>query len=152
MNPTRLLTRILATGLAIAAAATLTAFGSNDVTKTRIERSLAPTFANLYVQRSLILGETGVTTAGVTATASCDRGGPKVPDVGPGADWICMVTYHDDHNQVQNGKFELQVKADCTYVAGGPSKLVGLATITNTAGKDAPNPAFEFDGAFDPHG
>jgi hypothetical protein len=151
VNPTRLLTRSLVVGVAIAAAATLTAFGSNDVTRSRIERSLAPTFANLYVQRSAILGETGVTVAGVAASASCDRGGPKVPDVGPGADWICMVTFHDDKNQVQNGKFELQVKADCTYVAGGPSKLVGLATLTNQAGKDVPNPAFEFDGGFDPH-
>ncbi|GAA3290792.1 hypothetical protein GCM10020218_062250 [Dactylosporangium vinaceum] len=34
--------------------------------------------------------------------------------------------------------------------AGGPSKLVGLATITDTHGNDVTNPVFELDGAFDP--
>jgi hypothetical protein len=148
----RLLTRGLTVGLVAAAiAAALTGCGSPDVTKARLERSLAPTFANLYVQRAAILGETGVTVAGTAATADCDRGGPKVADVGPGANWICMVTFHDDHGQVQTGKFELHAKADATYIAGGPSKLIGLATLTDTTGKDIPNPAFEFDGAFDPN-
>jgi hypothetical protein len=40
---------------------------------------------------------------------------------------------------------------DC-YTAGGPSKLVGLLTITDAHGNDVPNPVFEFDGCFDPHG
>jgi hypothetical protein len=35
-------------------------------------------------------------------------------------------------------------------VAGGPSKIIGRATITETHGKDTPNPVFEFDGAIDP--
>jgi hypothetical protein len=63
-----------------------------------------------------------------------------------------MVTFHDDHHQVQTGKFEVQIKADSTYVAGGPSKLIGQATITDTSGKDVPNPVFEFDGALNPNG
>lgn len=32
----------------------------------------------------------------------------------------------------------------------GPSKLIGLATITDRQGKDVPKPVFEFDGCFDP--
>ncbi|MDX3075778.1 hypothetical protein [Streptomyces sp. MI02-7b] len=62
-----------------------------------------------------------------------------------------MVTFHDDTHHVEIGKFEPQVKADSTYVAGGPSKLIGLATITDKTGKDVPNSVFEFDGAFDPN-
>jgi hypothetical protein len=152
MTRNRLPTRGLTVALALAAAATLTAFGSPDVTKTRIEKAIAPTFANLYVQRATILGESGITVAGVGATADCDRGGPKIADVGPGADWICMITFIDDHGQQQVGKFEVNAKTDSTYVAGGPSKLVGLAILTDKTGKDVPNPAFEFDGAFDPAG
>jgi hypothetical protein len=151
MTPTRLITRGLAIGLAVTTAASLTACGRPDVTKARLEQSLAPIFANLYVQRASILGEPGVTVASVAAAAACDRGGPKIADVGPGADWVCMVNFHDDRGQVQDGKFELQVKADATYVASGPSKLIGLATITDKAGKDFPNPVFEFDAAFDPN-
>ena len=128
----------------------LTGCGAQDVTKARLEKSLVPTFENLYVQRAAILGEKNVTAASTAASASCDRGGPKVADVGPGADWICMMTFTDDHGQQQTGKFEVHAKADSTYVAGGPSKLIGLATITDTHGKDVPNPVFEFDAAFDP--
>jgi hypothetical protein len=152
MNRNRLLTGSLTFLIAAAAVTASTAFySSHDVTKTRLERSLAPTFANLYVQQAAILRKPGVTVAGTAASAHCDRGGPKVADVGPGADWICMVTFRDDTHHVQTGKFELQVKADSTYVAGGPSKLIGLATITDKTGKDVPNPVFEFDGAFDPN-
>ncbi|MFF5225850.1 hypothetical protein [Dactylosporangium sp. NPDC000521] len=137
--------------LAVAAVFAATAGrGGEDITKARLERAIAPTFANLYVQRSAILGKTGVTAASTDAHAACDRGGPKVPDAGPGANWICMITFTDDAGQRQEGKFEVTANADATYVAGGPSKLVGLATITDTRGNDVTNPAFEFDGAFDP--
>jgi hypothetical protein len=151
MTPTRLLTGTLAAGLAVAAAGALTGCGGPDATKTRLERAIAPTFANLYVQRAAILGQPGVTVASVAASADCDRGGPKVADVGPGPGWICMIAFHDDKGQLQSGKFEVQAKADATYVAGGPSKLVGTATITDKNGHDVPNPVFEFDGAFDPN-
>ncbi|NUS17127.1 MAG: hypothetical protein HOY69_38000 [Streptomyces sp.] len=152
MNRTRLIK--IGLGLAVAAAAitATTAAGTPDVTKVRAEKALAPTFANLYVQQSHILGIPGITVAGIDASAKCDRGGPKVADVGSGADWICMVTFHDDHHKIQTGKFEVQIKADSTYVAGGPSKLIGQATITDKSGKDVPNPVFEFDGALDPNG
>lgn len=155
MNRTRLFIRsaTLAVAVAVAAVAATTAFGdTQDVTGPRVERSLAATFANLYVQQAAMLGVPGMTVGGVAATATCDRGGPEVADVGPGADWICLVTFHDNHRQVQTGKFELQVKANSTYVAGGPSKLIGPAAITDRNGNDVPNPVFEFDGAFDPNG
>ncbi|MBM0225828.1 MULTISPECIES: hypothetical protein [Micromonospora] len=148
MNPLR--TSVLAAGLAVAAAASLAGCGQPDVTKTRLERAIGPAFANLYVQRADLLGEPGVTVAGIGASAACDRGGPEVADVGPGPDWICMIHFTDDHGQPQDGKFEVQAKADATYVAGGPSKLIGQATLTDSHGHDVPNPVFEFDGAFDP--
>ncbi|MDJ0347326.1 hypothetical protein QMK19_37345 [Streptomyces sp. H10-C2] len=150
MNRTRLLTRGLGLGIVAAAVATTTALGTPDVTKVRVEHALAPTFANLYVQQAAILGVPGITVEGTAASAACDRGGPKVADVGSGADWICMVTFHDHHGTVQTGTFELQVKAEAAYVAGGPSKLIGLVTITDKSGKDVPNPVFEFDGSLNP--
>ncbi|WP_426502631.1 hypothetical protein ACPPVO_33995 [Dactylosporangium sp. McL0621] len=154
MYRTTLRTRLLGPTAAVAAVAAVFAAtagrGGEDITKARLERAIGPTFANLYVQRSAILGKTGVTVASIDAHTTCDRGGPKVPDAGPGANWICMITFTDDGGQRQEGKFEVTANADATYVAGGPSKLVGLATITDTHGNDVTNPAFEFDGAFDP--
>ena len=135
---------------AVAGTLALSACGSPDVTRPRLEAALAPTFANLYVQQAGILGHPGVTVSSIGAKASCDRGGPKVADVGPGADWICMVRWRDDKAAEQDGKFELQVRSNSCYTAGGPSKLIGLATITDRRGTDVPNPVFEFDGCFDP--
>jgi hypothetical protein len=154
MHRTTLRTRVLgpaAIVLAVAAVFAATAGrGGEDITRARLEHAIGPTFANLYAQRSAILGKPGVTVASIDAHAACDRGGPKVADAGPGANWICMITFTDDAGQRQEGKFEVTANADATYVAGGPSKLVGLATITDIHGTDVTNPAFEFDGAFDP--
>jgi hypothetical protein len=151
---TRIRTRAVSVAAALIAVVALFGVtagrGGEDITRPRLERAIAPTFANLYVQRATLLGEPGVTVASIAAQAACDRGGPKVRDVGPGPDWICMITFTDDQGQRQQGKFEVQARADATYVAGGPSKLVGPATITDVHGNDVPNPAFEFDGAFDP--
>ncbi|MCW2778195.1 MAG: hypothetical protein JWN17_1920 [Frankiales bacterium] len=147
----RTLSRSLGTLVAVGATLALSACGTSDVTAPRLQKALAPTFANLYVQRAGILGETGITTATVAPKATCDRGGPKVADVGPGADWICMISFTDDAGVRQDGKFEVQAKANSTYTAAGPSKLIGLVMITDVrTGKDVPNPVFEFDGAFDP--
>jgi hypothetical protein len=147
----RTLLRRTTAGVAAAAGVlALAGCGSPDVTRPRLEASLAPTFANLYVEQAGILGHPGVTVASVGARASCDRGGPKVADVGPGADWICMVSFHDDKGAEQDGKFEVQARSNSCYTAGGPSKLIGLATIPDRSGNDVPNPVFEFDGCFDP--
>jgi hypothetical protein len=147
MNRSRLLPLVVPAVLAIAFGS-LIGRGGPDVTRTRLEHAIAPTFANLYVQRAKIVGEPGVTVTSIAASARCDRGGPTVRDVGPGPDWICQIAFHDDHGQTQNGKFEVQAKADATYVAGGPSKLVGQATLTDRVGRTVPNPVFEFDGAY----
>ena len=61
-----------------------------------------------------------------------------------------MIQYRDEKGAPQDGKFEVQAKSDSCYVASGPSKLIGLVTVTDTHGQDVPNPVFEFDGCFDP--
>lgn len=154
---TRLLTRrtlgsaalILVVLAALAAAAN---GGTSDVTKARLERNLPKTFSNLYVQQARLLGHKGITVKSLNAKASCDKGGPKVADHGPGADWICLMAWSDPNVPLPDGsaKFELNVHANDCYTAGGPSKFVGQLTITDARGHDVPNPVFEFDSCFDP--
>jgi hypothetical protein len=134
----------------LAVALTLIVLGKPDITKTRVEDSLNPSFSNLYVQQQQILGHPGVTTAAMKTTSSCDRGGPKVPDVGAGPDWSCLVDFVDNTGTPQEGKFELQIHANSCYTAGAPAKLLGSFTITDTAGAEVPNPVNAFDVCFDP--
>jgi hypothetical protein len=134
---------VIAVGAGIAATI---AGGKPEIARAGLEKALAPTFANLYVLQAGILGISGITTATIGATTSCDKGGPKIADVGAGPNWICMMSFTDNHGQHQDGKFEVTVKTDATYVAGGPSKIIGLATIADPHGHDVPNPVFEFDG------
>lgn len=146
--------RLLAAVLAGAALLGLSACGGSTVTRARLERSLPQTFANLYVQQAKLLGHRGITTRSLDAKAQCDKGGPKVADRGPGADWICQMTWKDPNIPAGTlpGKFEVNAHSNDCYTAGGPSKIIGLLTITDTHGRDVDNPVFEFDGCFDPHG
>lgn len=132
------------------AALALVAVGKQDITKTRVENSLNPAFSNLYVQQQQILGHPGVTVAGMKTTSTCDRGGPQDPDIGAGPDWICLVDFVDNTGAQQEGKFELQIHANSCYVAGGPAKLLGSFTITDTSGAEVPNPVNAFDVCFNP--
>src|SRR4051794_7764744 len=143
-------------GIAVAGVAIglLVARSHTTVTQARIERALPPTFAHLYVQQAELLGHQGVTVQTLHARAQCDKGGAKVPDQGPGNNWICLMSWHDPNidQTVLPGKFEVNIHSNDCYTAGGPSKIIGLATITDKHGNDASNPVFEFDGCFDPHG
>jgi hypothetical protein len=156
MNTTlipRFLPRLAFLVAAAVALVSLSACGSSDVTRARLERNLPQTFSNLYVQQAKLLGHKGVTVASLHAQAQCDKGGPKAPDRGPGADWICLMRWNDPNVPLPDGsgKFELNTHSNDCYTAGGPSKLVGLITITDKHGKDVDNPVFEFDSCFDPN-
>src|SRR3954451_12862608 len=149
----RRLTRTVSLLGLLAVAAALAGCGSSDATKARLERSLPQTFANLYVQQAKLLGHKDITVRSLHARAQCDKGGAKVADRGPGADWICLMSWKDPNVPLPDGygKFEVNAHSNDCYTAGGPSKLVGLITITDTHGNDVDNPVFEFDSCFDPH-
>lgn len=150
----RILPRLLTAFALGAAISAVGACGGSVVTRPRLERSLPETFSNLYVQQAKLLGHQGVSVQSLNARAYCDKGGPKVADHGPGADWTCLMTWHDPTVPLVDGtgKFELNVHSNDCYTASGPSKIVGLLTITDTQGSDVLNPVFEFDSCFDPKG
>jgi hypothetical protein len=129
--------------------------GGSSVTQPRLERSLPVTFANLYADQAKLLGHKGVTPASLNAKAMCDKGGAVEDNVGPGSNWNCLVSWTDPNNPMPvegYGKFEVSVHSNGCYTAGGPSKLVGFQTLTDTRGREVTNPVYEFDGCFDPQG
>jgi hypothetical protein len=128
--------------------------GGSSVTQARLERSLPTEFANLYADQAKLLGHQGVTPSSLNATAMCDKGGAVEDNIGPGSNWNCLVSWTDPNNPMPPegyGKFELDVHSNGCYTAGGPSKLVGFQTITDTRGNEVNNPVYEFDGCFDPN-
>ena len=149
----RLLAAATLTAAVIIAATAVTAHATSPITRPRLERDLPVAFSHLYVKQAAILGRTGITVDSLHARAMCDKHGPKVPDVGPGGDWTCLMSWSDPRVSMPDGwgKFELNVHSNGCYTATGPTKLVGFLTISDTAGRDVTNPVFEFDSCFDPN-
>ena len=143
---------VLAGLLGVVAIASASSHGST-VTRARLERALPATFARQYGQQATLLGHRGVTATSLHATAMCDKHGPRVADVGPGSDWVCLMSWQDPNVPMPTegyGKFEVTVRSNDCFTAGAPSKLVGFPTLTDTKGREVTNPASEFDGCFDP--
>lgn len=135
----------------------LSACGPVDVTPQRLEASITTVFPNYYVQQQAMLGHPPVTAAALGAKASCDKGGPSIPDKGAGNDWICLVDwtdpiggihYTDADAKTGASKFELKVSSNGCYIAGGSTKTFGPVQIQGPDGKFFANPVSEFDGCF----
>jgi len=148
MNP--LIVRVGTLAVGAAAVVALIGAGHPDVTKARLEKSLLQVYPNLYVQQAAILGRPNVTRASMAARTSCDRGGPKVKDVGSGSDWICYVDFTDNTGKRQHAKMEVTAKSNACYVATGPSRITGPLRLTDTQNRDVLNPVFEYDACYDP--
>lgn len=140
---------IVAVGLGGLAVAT---GGGSDITRPRLERSVAASFSNVYAQRATLLGARGVTPASLHTRAMCDKG-PGVAQSGPGTTWNCLMSWTDPDVPMPSsgyGKFELTVHSNGCYTVGSPSSLLGYQTMTDTRGRTVPNPVSEFDGCLDP--
>jgi ABC-2 type transport system permease protein len=140
------LAALLAVSVAVVAAAT-PASGSG-IDKAKLDRSLATSFAELYVKQTAELHRPAVTTAQLRSGADCDKGGARVDDVGPGNDWRCVVTWHLPGSSASGSAiYQLDVTPDGRYVADGdgPQQVNGFFQVRTATG-DAPNPLWQFDG------
>lgn len=143
---------LLLAGLTVAAVAL---GGGSTVTRPRLERSLAQSFSNIYVKQAAMVGRHGLAPADLHARAMCDKHGPDVADVGPGSDWICLMSWDDPQVPMPPegyGKFEVNVHSNDCYTVASPTKLTGYQTITDARGREVTNPVFEYDACFDPGG
>lgn len=135
-------------GVSTAVAAATTSGTGSGITKPKLERSLAVSFAHLYRLQTSDLKRTPVTEAELASTAECDKGGSRVGDSGPGNDWRCVVSWHlPGSTAVGSAIYQLDVTADGRYVADGdgPKEVNGFFQVRRATG-DAPNPLWQFDG------
>jgi ABC-2 type transport system permease protein len=123
------------------------------IEQTKLESSLATAYSHLYVVQTRELNRPAVTEAQLRTTASCDKGGDRVVDVGPGNDWRCVVTWHlpdAPAAAVGTAIYQLDVTADGRYVGDGdgPKEVNGFFQVSTPTG-DAPNPLWQLDGSVD---
>ncbi len=118
--------------------------GAGPVGRADLESALALTFDHLYGVQQQRLGRPAAHDAGASAT--CDKGGPTVPDQGTGEDWSCLVSFVSVDGALHQVTYELQVRTDACYRASGPpSAVIGAPRLATPEG-DLDNPLIEFDG------
>jgi len=137
--------------LTTGAVAAVTGGTGSGIERPKLEAALATSFAHLYVLQTRELNRPAITEGQLGATAHCDKGGDRVEDRGPGADWRCVVTWTlPGATATGTAIYQLDVAADGKYVADGdgPKEVNGFFQIRTPTG-DAPNPLWQFDGFVD---
>jgi ABC-2 type transport system permease protein len=128
-----------------------TSASGSGIDRAKLDRSLATAFGHLYRMQTGELHRPGVTEAQMRTSASCDKGGSLVEDLGPGNDWRCVVTWKLPGSAATGSAiYQLDVHPDGRYVADGdgPQEVNGFFQVHTSTG-DAPNPLWQFDGSID---
>jgi ABC-2 type transport system permease protein len=128
-----------------------TSASGSGIDEPKLNRSLATAFAHLYRMQTGELHRPDITEGQLRTSASCDKGGSLVEDVGPGNDWRCVVTWHlPGATATGSAIYQLDVNPDGRYVADGdgPQDVNGFFQVHTSTG-DAPNPLWQFDGSVD---
>ena len=94
--------------------------GGSTITRARLERSLPASFSHLYVQQAAMLGRDRPHPGSLHAKAMCDKHGPDVADVGPGADWVCLMSW-DDPQVPMPPRATASSRSTCTATTATPS-------------------------------
>ena len=142
---------VLVVAVAVAVFAAATPASGSGIDRPKLERSLATAYAHLYRLQTAELRRPDVPEDQLNTSASCDKGGSLVLDVGPGNDWRCVVAWHiPGATAVGSAIYQLDVTPDGRYVADGdgPQSVNGFFQVRTATG-DAPNPLWQFDGSVD---
>jgi ABC-2 type transport system permease protein len=135
----------------VAVIAGATSASRSGIDRAKLDGSLATAFAHLYRMQTGDLHRPDVAEAQLRSSASCDRGGSLVEDVGSGNDWRCVVTWHlPGSTATGSAIYQLDVTPDGRYVADGdgPQEVNGFFQVHTSTG-DVPNPLWQVDGSID---
>jgi ABC-2 type transport system permease protein len=138
--------------LSAAVVAAATGATGSGIDAGKLQRSLATSFAHIYVLQQQEVNHLSFTAAQLRTTASCTKGSNLVAQEGPGNDWRCYVNWHIPGVSDATGQavYQLDVNANGRYVADGdgPNEVNGYFVLHAPYG-DAPNPLWQFDGLVD---
>jgi hypothetical protein len=122
--------------------------GPSPIRGVRLERAIAPTFANLVHLQLSRLGLPPVAVSDLKVTASCYRVGGGT--IGAG-DWVCAVIWSGPHAATLHDKYDVSVTPDGCYTAtvDAAEAQLGGPTIRTPDGRDVRNLLYAFEGCFD---
>jgi hypothetical protein len=140
--------RHLGQALALCASIAAGGCGASAVRADRLERAIAPTFANLVHLQLARLGLPPVAVSDLKVTASCYRTGGGVTGAG---EWVCALIWAGPNGPALHDKYDLYVAPDGCYTATADvsEAKVGGPTVKTTDGRDVRNLLYAFDGCFE---
>lgn len=137
----------------IAAAVTMLAAGcgGSPITAARIERAIAPTFANLLHLQVPAMGLPAMSPAEFSPSASCRKvGAPGDPSTHAGSgDWICTIQWRGPGQRPLRDVYELFVMTDGCYTATVEGESLARPVLTTKDGREVKNLLYVFEGCFD---
>ena len=136
--------------ITIVVAAALAGCGASAVTEDRVERAIAPVFANLVHVQLQRMGLPDMPVSALRTTASCYRLGGGHEGTG---DWACMVVWSGPNGTTLRDSYEVTVNANACFTAtlsGSAEAQLGGPVVTTQEGRPVRNLLYAFDGCFDP--
>jgi hypothetical protein len=132
----------------LAAALTLgaTACGPSPITPVRVDRAIAPTFANLVATQVSWMGIAPMAAADFGVTASCRR--PVGNSIGSG-EWVCTLLWKGPNGQALRDIYDVFVTPDGCYTATVEGETLGGPVLTAAGGRRVRNLLYAFEGCFE---
>ncbi len=124
--------------------------GPSPITSARIDRAIAPTFANLVHVQLSRLGLSPMAVADIRVTANCRKVAPGNGADGAG-DWVCTLVWQRPNRATLRDTYDLSVAADGCYTAtlDGAEGHLGGPVLKASDGGDVRNLLYIFEGCFD---
>lgn len=137
--------------IAAAAMVMLTGCDGSPITAQRIERAIAPTFANLMHLQVPSMGLPAMAPAEFAAAASCRKvGAPGAASTHSGSgDWICTIQWRGPGQRPLRDVYDLFVMTDGCYTATVEGESLAKPILTAKDGREVRNLLYVFEGCFD---
>jgi hypothetical protein len=125
--------------------------GSSPITSVRLERAVAPTFANLVQLQVSWLGLPPMGAAELGVEASCRKPAAtsQLGSYSGSGEWICALRWKGPQRQMLRDNYDLFVTPDGCYTATVEGENLGRPTLKNVDGQDVKNLLYAFEGCFD---
>jgi len=123
--------------------------GGSPVTEDRVERAIAPAFANLVHEQLARMAMPALPASSLRVVASCYRTAGGAAGAG---EWACTIVWAGPNGATLRDNYEVSVAANGCYTASLASAegQLGGPTVTTRDGRPIRNLLYVFDGCFDP--